>query len=63
MSNFITVAELRIEAERLFDENERLEKENAKLRELIEDIEEVADPMTFDFINARMRHIGIEVKS
>lgn len=34
MSDFITVAELRIEAERLCDENERLEAENAKLREL-----------------------------
>jgi hypothetical protein len=32
MSDFITVAELRIEAERLCDENERLEAENAKLR-------------------------------
>lgn len=35
MSDFITVAELRIEAERLCDENERLEAENAKLRELV----------------------------
>ena len=33
MSDFITNAELRIEAERLCDENERLEAENAKLRE------------------------------
>lgn len=32
MSDFITVAELRIEAERLCDENERLEAENAELR-------------------------------
>lgn len=35
MSDFITNAELRIEAERLCDENERLEAENAALRELI----------------------------
>lgn len=35
MSDFITVAELRIEAERLCDENERLEAENAELRELM----------------------------
>ena len=37
MSDFITVAELRIEAERLCDENERLEAENAKLREELAD--------------------------
>lgn len=35
MSNFITNAELRIEAERICDENERLVDENAKLRELV----------------------------
>lgn len=35
MSDFITVAELRIEAERLCDENEYLQAENAKLRELV----------------------------
>lgn len=34
MSEFITNGELRMEAERLCDENERLEAENAKLREL-----------------------------
>lgn len=37
MSDFITNAELRIEAERLCDENERLQNENAKLRELVAD--------------------------
>ena len=36
MSGFITNAELRIEAERLVDENERLETENAKLRQLVD---------------------------
>lgn len=35
MSEFITNSELRMEAERLCDENERLETENAKLRELL----------------------------
>lgn len=35
MSDFITNAELRIEAERLCDENERLEAENAALLELV----------------------------
>ena len=34
MSEFITNGELRMEAERLCDENERFEAENAKLREL-----------------------------
>ena len=38
MSDFITNGELRIEAERLCDENERLQAENAKLRELVRDI-------------------------
>ena len=37
MSNFITNAELRIEAERLCDENDRLKTENAELRELVAD--------------------------
>ena len=37
MSEFITNGELRMEAERLCDENERLEAENAKLRELVRD--------------------------
>lgn len=35
MSNFITNAELRIEAERLCDENDQLKADNAKLRELL----------------------------
>ena len=38
MSNFITNGELRIEAERLCDENERLEAENAKLRTQLADV-------------------------
>ena len=36
MSGFITNGELRIEAERLCDENERLQTENAKLREYVQ---------------------------
>ena len=35
MSDFITNGELRIEAEHLCDENERLQTENAKLQELV----------------------------
>jgi len=35
VSDFITNAELRIEAERLCDENESLKAENSKLRELV----------------------------
>lgn len=35
MSDFITNSELRIEAERLCDENERLTADNARLRELV----------------------------
>lgn len=38
MSNFITNAELRIEAERLCDENDQLKADNAKLREFIYDL-------------------------
>ncbi len=42
MSDFITNGELRIEAERLCDENERLQAENAKLREFAQAMAEVA---------------------
>ena len=38
MSDFITNGELRIEAERLCDENERLTADNARLRELVRDM-------------------------
>ena len=38
MSDFITNAELRIEAERLCDENEHLQAENARLRSELESV-------------------------
>lgn len=38
MSDFITNGELRIEAERLCDENEQLKADNAKLRELAKEM-------------------------
>ena len=38
-----------------------LEAENAKLRELVKDIDEVADPFLWEFIGRRMRELGIEV--
>lgn len=40
MSDFITNAELRIEAERLCDENEKLQAENAKLRDKFRKMDE-----------------------
>lgn len=64
MSDFITNAEFRIEAERLCDENEKLQIENAKLREVIDDIievVEVSDPALVEFIVRRMQRVGIEV--
>jgi regulator of replication initiation timing len=64
MSDFITNAELRIEAERLCDENERLRAENAKLRECLQDF---ADAIKNDdgfgvdrgWMLERMSEIGI----
>ena len=44
------------------DELDRLKAENAKLRELVKDIDEVADPFLWEFIGRRMSALGIEVK-
>lgn len=38
------------------------ESENAKLRELVKDIDEVADPFLWEFIGRRMRELGVEVE-
>lgn len=38
-----------------------LAAENAKLRELIRDIDEVADPYLWGFIGQRKKELGIEV--
>lgn len=35
-------------------------EQNAKLRELVKDIDEVADPFLWEFIGRRMRELGIE---
>lgn len=43
------------------DEITALKAENAKLRELVKDIDEVADPPLREFIVRRMRRLGIEV--
>lgn len=43
-------------------ERRRLSAENAKLLELVKDIDEVADPFLWEFIGRRMRELGIEVR-
>jgi len=67
MSDFITNAELRIEAERLCDENDQLREENAKLRELCSALYEFAydeypDSAELNFAD-RMRELGMEVEN
>ena len=40
---------------------DQLRTENAKLRELVKDIDEVADPYLWEFIGRRMSELGIGV--
>ena len=75
MSEFITNAELRIEAERLCDDNEHLREENAKLREALKDVLSLLRLGTrsgegisrewcrerLDYYSDRMSELGIEV--
>ena len=76
MSGFITNAELRIEAERLCDENDQLKADNAKLRELVRELwfyaeQELVCDETCPYgavcdwrdcvFRRRMRELGVEV--
>lgn len=58
MSDFITNSELRIEAERLCDENERLQDENARLRSCLSDDAENARQIMGE--NAELRNLFYE---
>lgn len=74
MSEFITNAELRIEAERLCDDNEHLRDENAKLRKLLSSALIGAGYHGRQYVDAylreeegttlldKLREVGIEVK-
>lgn len=70
MSDFITNGELRMEAERLCDENERLAADNARLRELAETYGMIANDRVLDYFerdemleaaNATARELGVEL--
>ena len=69
MSEFITNAELRIQAERLCDDNEYLREENAKLRELVVRMRPICmegQRCTFAdriYINNTMEELRIKVKA
>lgn len=45
-----------------FYRNDELAADNAKLRELVKDVDEVADPPLREFLVRRMRALGIEVE-
>jgi regulator of replication initiation timing len=63
MSDFITNAELRIEAERLCDENDQLKVENVKLRELCKELAEFlteAEWLQWPELRAELRELGVE---
>ena len=71
MSDFITNGELRMEAERLCDENERLAADNARLRELAETYGMIANDRVLDYFerdemleaaNAIARELGVKVE-
>ena len=70
MSDFITNGELRMEAERLCDENERLAADNARLRELAETYGMIANDRVLDYFerdemleaaNATARELVVEL--
>lgn len=65
MSEFITNAELRIEAERLCDENEHLREENAKLKRAAERDADVLESLNLSLEesqaeNAKMRELLLD---
>lgn len=52
---------LKAEIKRLQIICDSLKADNEKLRELVRDIDEVADPYTWEFIGRRKAELGIEV--
>ena len=52
---------LRMQLDSALSKVEELKTENAKLRELVKDIEYAVDPFMLGFIECRMNELGIEV--